>query len=76
MPAAHTTFVRPPQLAGWITNWVCVTCASIRPSGPRTVVCQTIVWRPRWSGRHSAVTVVPVRPGAKKFVFDSIVVVP
>ncbi len=47
-------------------------------AGPRrevTWVCQTIVRLPRCNGTHSPVTFVPTGAGAKKLVFDSIVVV-
>jgi hypothetical protein len=46
------------------------------PSPDVTRVCHTIVRLPRWTDVHSPRTVSPARPAARKFVFDSIVVVP
>ena len=57
------------------TAWVWVTRAIRRPSGASTRVCHTMVRRPRWSGVHSPSMVVPLRPAARKLVFDSMVVV-
>src|SRR5687767_7006873 len=56
------------------TIWVWIVSDRSRPDSSEIRVCQTIVRRPRWSGVHSARTVLD-RPAAKKFVFDSSVVV-
>ncbi len=58
------------------TICVCVTTAISRPASFVMRVCQAIVRRPLCSGKHSPITLVPAGAGAKKFVFDSMVVVP
>src|SRR3954470_21675746 len=58
------------------TNCVCVTTASARPASFVIFVVQTIVRRPRWIGVVSPITFVLTGAGARKLVFDSIVVVP
>ena len=56
------------------TICVCVVSDSRRPPPSVTRVCHTCVRLPRCSGVASART-TPGRPGAKKLVFDSSVVV-
>ena len=64
-----------PRAVPSSTIWVCVTMASNLPCALVIRVCQTIVRRPRCTAAHSPVTVVPAGAGARKLVFDSMVVV-
>src|SRR6266516_7352255 len=57
------------------TACVCTTSATRRPVASRTSDCSTIVRRPTWSACVTA-SMWPLRTGAKKFVFDSMVEVP
>src|SRR5213592_1744890 len=65
----------PPRHQSTSTACVCTTSATRRPVASRTSVWTTIVRRPTCSGCVTAST-WPLRTGAKKFVFDSMVEVP
>src|SRR5262245_31848074 len=63
------------HLVVYSTAWLCVTLATRRFSSSRTSDSTTMIRRPTWSGRATAVA-LPDRTARRKLVLDSIVVVP